>query len=125
MEDLQQQPNTTAMTPREENEWAMFCHLGGLAGYVVPFGNILGPLVLWLMKKDQSPLVDKHGKDALNFHISIMIYTLVCIPLCIVLIGFPLLIMVSIGSLVYTILAAVKANNGEHLNYPMTIRFIK
>jgi len=124
MNDLQTQSDT-AMTPREENEWAMYCHLSGLAGYVVPMGNILGPLIVWLMKKEDSSIVDQHGKDALNFHLSIMIYTLICIPLIFIIIGFFLMIAVGIGSLVCTILAAVKAKDGEHFDYPMTIRFIK
>jgi len=69
--------------------WGMFCHLSTLCGYVMPFGNILGPLVVWLIKKDEYPLVDDQGKEALNFQISITIWTVIAAILCIIIIGIP------------------------------------
>jgi len=57
-------------TTKDDRTWAMLCHLSGLAGYVVPFGNIFGPLIIWLIKRDQSWFVDDQGKEALNFQIS-------------------------------------------------------
>jgi hypothetical protein len=108
----------------DERMWAMLCHLSGFAGYIVPFGNIIGPLVIWLIKKDQYAFVDDQGKEALNFQISIMIWAAVAIALCFVIIGIPLLIAVIIFSVVMTIIAAIKANEGEYYRYPLTIRLI-
>jgi hypothetical protein len=106
--------------------WGMFCHLSALSGYIgVPFGNILGPLVVWLIKKDEMPFVDYNGKEALNFNITVIIASLICIPLVFVLIGIFLLIALAIAALIFTIIAAIKTNNGEYYRYPMTIRFIK
>lgn len=109
----------------DERMWAMLCHLSAFAGYLVPFGNILGPLVIWLIKKDQYAFVDDQGKEALNLQISIMIWAAVAAVLCFVIIGIPLLIAVVIFSIVMTIVAAIKANGGESYRYPLTIRLIQ
>ena len=111
---------------KDEQNWAMLCHLAALAGFVIPFGNVLGPLIIWLMKKDGMPIVDRQGKESLNFQITVSVAALVCIVLVFVLIGFPLLIVVGIGALVLTILAAIKVSNGDlDYRYPFSIRFIK
>ena len=111
---------------KEEQNWAMYCHLAALAGFVVPFGNVLGPLVVWLIKKDTMPLVDQHGKEALNFQITVSIAILVCIPLVFVIIGIPLLFAIGLAALILTIMAAVKVSNGEFdYKYPLTIRLLK
>ncbi|HKJ33078.1 MAG TPA: DUF4870 domain-containing protein, partial [Balneolales bacterium] len=57
-----------------DRQWAMLCHLGTLTGFVIPFGNIIVPAVIWKMKKDVSPLIDEQGKESLNFQISLLIY---------------------------------------------------
>jgi hypothetical protein len=104
--------------------WAMLCHLSAFAGLVgVPFGNILGPLVVWLIKKEEMPLVDREGKKSLNFQISMTIYGVVAAALTFILIGIPLLIAVGILWLVCTIIASVKANGGQPYDYPLTIKF--
>ena len=106
--------------------WAMFCHLAGLCAFVIPFvGNIVGPLILWQMKKDEYPFVDEQGKEALNFQISMTIYGLISAALSFICIGFFLLAAVGVVDLVFLLIAAVKANNGQHYRYPLTIRFIK
>jgi len=111
---------------KEEKTWAMICHLAAFAGLFVPFiGNIVGPLVVWLIKKDQYPLVDDQGKESLNFQISITIYLLISTILVFVLIGFVLLAAVSIFAVVMVILAAIQANDGKAYRYPLTIRFVK
>jgi len=116
--------------------WAMGCHLAALTAFVgIPFGNILGPLIIWLLKKDQYPLVDEHGKQSLNFQISVIIYglvlmaaiiitalTVLLIPVA-VLLG-ALLAAVIIADFVLVVVAAIKASNGETYQYPFTIRFI-
>jgi hypothetical protein len=109
----------------DERMWGMLCHLSTFAGYLVPFGNILGPLIVWLVKKDEYAFVDDQGKEALNFQISITIYSLISGVLILALIGIPLLIAVIIFSVVMTVIAAFKDNGGEYYRYPLTIRLVK
>ncbi len=115
---------TQFRTPHEERNWAMFCHLGGLA-YFIPLGNIIVPLILWSMRKDISPLVDKEGKKALNFQISFTIYMFVAMILVFVIIGIFALIVLGLLQLIFVILAVVKTLNNEDFEYPMTIKFIQ
>jgi uncharacterized Tic20 family protein len=111
---------------KEELNWAMYCHLAALAGFVVPLGNVLGPLIVWLIKKDTMPLVDQQGKEALNFQITVLIACIVSALLIVVVIGFLLLLIVGIGALVLTIMAAVKVSNGQlDYKYPFALRLIK
>ena len=113
-------------TDKDTNTWAMFTHLSALSGWIgVPFGHIVGPLILWLIKKDQSPVLDAHGREALNFQISSVIYGIIAAILLIVLVGFVLVPIVVVGNIVLTIVGAIKANNGELYRYPLTIRFLK
>lgn len=105
--------------------WEVLCHVSALAGYIIPFGNIIGPLVVWLMKKAESAEVDYHGKEALNFQISVAIYAIIGLLLVLVVIGIPLLIALGIANIVFMIIAAIKASNGERYRYPCTIRFVK
>jgi uncharacterized Tic20 family protein len=111
----------------EDKTWAMLCHVSGLAGYlgVVPFASIIGPLIVWLLKKDASAFVDEHGKESLNFQITMSIAYAIIILLCFVLIGFLLLPFWGLWLIVLVIVAAIKASNGEHFRYPLTIRFVK
>ncbi len=111
-------------TNRDERNWAMFCHLISFAGYVFPFANIFGPLVLWLMKRDEWSLVDDQGKESLNFQISWTIYVFVSALLCFVLIGFLVLPVLLLASLILVVVATIKASEGERYRYPLTIRFI-
>ncbi|MDZ7291403.1 MAG: DUF4870 domain-containing protein [candidate division KSB1 bacterium] len=111
-------------TTKDERTWAMFCHLSALAGFIIPFGNIIGPLVIWSIKKDEFPLVNDQGKEALNFQISMTIYIIASLVLILLLIGIPLLIGVGFFGLIVTIIAAVKANEGIKYRYPLNIRFV-
>jgi len=119
-------PTGPGMPPSsDERMWAMLCHLGGLCKYTpVPFGNVIAPLILWLIKKDELAFVDDQGKEALNFQISMSIYMLVSTILVFVLIGIVLLIALAVFDLVVIVLAAVKANQGIAYRYPLCIRFI-
>jgi uncharacterized Tic20 family protein len=113
---------------KDARMWAMFCHLGGLAGLipVTPiFGSIIAPLIIWQIKKDEFGFVDEQGKEAVNFQISILIYALVAGLLCLLCVGFVLLAAVYVFDLVFILIAAIKSNNGEHFRYPLTIRFFK
>ncbi|TXH10386.1 MAG: DUF4870 domain-containing protein [Gammaproteobacteria bacterium] len=103
----------------------MFAHLASLVGIVIPLGTILGPLVVWLVKKDTMPFVDDQGKEAVNFNITVLIAVIVSGLLTLVLIGFVLLFAVGIAWLVLTIMAAMKANEGAAYRYPFTLRLIK
>lgn len=106
--------------------WATFCHVGALSLYLgIPFGHIIVPLVLWLIKKKEYPFVDEQGKESLNFQISMSIYSLIAGLLAFALIGifiFPILIVVHVT---FIVIAIVKTNKGEHYRYPITIRVIK
>jgi uncharacterized Tic20 family protein len=111
---------------KDEQNWAMICHLSALAGFLIPFGNIAGPLIVWLIKRAEMPLVDVHGKEALNFQITVSIAIAVCIPLMFVLIGIPLMVIIGLGALILTIMAAVKISNGEfEYRYPFALRLLK
>ncbi len=103
----------------------MFAHLATLVGIIIPFGTLLGPLVVWLIKKDTMPFVDDQGKEALNFNITVFIALVVSGILTLVLIGLLLLVVVGIAWLVLTIMAAMAANKGEAYRYPFTLRLIK
>ncbi|TVS17663.1 MAG: DUF4870 domain-containing protein [Gammaproteobacteria bacterium] len=110
---------------RDARTFGMLCHLLAFAGLVVPFGNIIGPLVIWLIKREEHPFVDEQGKEALNFQISVFLYAIVCGLLSLILIGIPLLIALGIFWLVVVIIASVKANGGESYRYPLNLRLIK
>jgi len=108
------------------NTWAMLCHLLGLCALIgIPFGNILGPLVVWLVKRKEFDFVDEQGKEALNFQISITVYGIIAAMLIVVLIGWFLLIALAIADIVFIIIASMKANDGESYRYPYIFRLIK
>lgn len=118
------QMTAPVVTEGDQRTWCMLCHLSALASLVgVP--PVIGPLVVWLIKKEQIPMVDKYGKESVNFQLSILLYSIVSIFLCVILIGFLLLPALGILWLVCTIIASVKASNGEFFRYPLTIRFLK
>jgi hypothetical protein len=118
--------DVTPAVSKEEQNWAMLCHLSALIGFVIPFGSILGPLVIWLVKRADMPLVDQHGKEALNFQLTVAILALISWALVVVLIGFVLLAVVALGALFFVIRAAIKISNGElGYRYPYSIRFLK
>ena len=110
---------------QEARTWATLTHLSTLAGYVTAVGFIVGPLVMWLLRKDQWEFVDDQGKESLNFNISFFIYAVVSAILVFVLIGILLLIALAVLHLVLTIVAAVNANNGVRYRYPLIIRFVQ
>ncbi len=102
----------------DENTMAMLCHLLAI------FTGFLGPLILFLVKKDESQYVRHHAAESLNFQISLIIVYIVTAILFLVIIGFLLLPVVIIGSLVLEIMASVAANRGEWYRYPLNIRFV-
>ena len=103
----------------------MLCHASALLGLFFHFfGHLLGPLIIWLIKRDLSPEIDANGKESLNFQISMLIYDIIAGILCLVLIGIPILIALWIMNTVLVIIASVKTSNGEFYRYPLTIRFL-
>lgn len=129
-----EQPQTVQESPgskeinKDARMWGMICHLAGLGGLIpiVPIiGSVIGPLIVWQIKKDEFGFVADQGKEALNFQISILMYAIVSGLLCFACVGFVLLPAVYIFDLIFLLIAAVKANDGEHYRYPLTIRFIK
>lgn len=113
------------MDEKESRNWAMAAHLSALLGYIVPFGSVIGPLVVWLIKKDESPYVDAQGKEALNFQITMLIAAIISIVLMFILIGFLLIFLVAVFDLIMIIVAAIKASEGADFRYPISIRLIQ
>lgn len=109
----------------EPNVFVMLLHLSQLSGFIIPFGGIILPIVMWATNKDDSTLVDKHGKIVLNWVLSLTIYMIIAFILMFVVIGVPILIGLMITSIVFAIIGAVKANNGEYWEYPISIKFFK
>jgi hypothetical protein len=116
---------TPASLEQQTRQWAFFLHLSQLAGYLVPLAGLVVPIVIWQLKKDELPGIDAHGKNVVNWIISEIIYAIVCVLLVFVLIGIPLLIALGVCGIVFAILGAVKANNGEVWQYPLAITFLK
>ncbi len=128
-------PGVTPQVDAQERMWAMWCHLAAFAGWLVPIGSILGPLVIWLTKKQEYPLVDREGKKALNFQIT----TLICFVLFFIvffvaaftetavfaIVAVIVGLALGISWLVLVILAAVRTNDGKDFSYPVSIRFLK
>jgi len=116
----------TSTSSRDVRTWNVLCHASALAGFFVPWaGHILGPLIVWLAKRNDSPEIDENGKESLNFQISMLIYNVIAGVLCLVLIGFILLAILHILNLVLVIVASIQASEGKLYRYPMTIRLIK
>ena len=110
---------------KEVRQWAMLCHFAAFLGLVFPFGSLLGPLILWQIKKDMDPLIDDQGKEALNFQITVAIAWIACIVLAFAVIGFFLMVALAIATVVLTIIGSIKANKGIVYRYPLTWRLIK
>lgn len=119
----------------EERNWAMGCHLASLIIFLgIPFGNLIGPFIIWLLKREEYPMVEEQGKESMNYQLSALIYfivgcglaiasaiSIIMIPFAVA--GLIALILMSIPYVIFIIIAAVKASNGESYRYPLTIRF--
>ena len=111
--------------------WEMWCHLSALAGYVIPFGNILGPLIIWQMKKHEFPSLEAHGRAAINFQLTVTIAVIVgllaVVPLSFICIGYlliPVVVGITVAGLVFAIIAGIKANDGQEYAYPCTLHLV-
>ncbi len=130
-------PTESVSTPSaDERQWAMFAHLSTLAGGLVTgwaygIGFFIGPLIIWLIKKDTMPFVGDQAKEALNFAITVSGASLILLLLTFMTLGlgvlltFPLMMIIGIAALVFVIIAAVKANEGKAYRYPVSLRLVK
>ena len=119
-------PAPGAAPTENERTWGMLAHLSALAGVVVwLLGCVLGPLVVYLSRRDQSEFVAEHAREALNFNITVALAALVCMALMVVFIGFILGTALFIGWLVLTLIAAIRASEGERYRYPLSLRLVK
>nr|WP_255412614.1 DUF4870 domain-containing protein [Dyella sp. C11] len=125
----------TDVPSAQERQWAMFAHLSSLLGLILTghwfgWGCFLGPLIIWLVKKDSMPFVNDQGKEALNFNITVAIVVFALFGLTLITLGLGVLIAVPVGIvvgvawLVFTIVAAIRANEGVRYRYPFTLRLI-
>jgi len=110
---------------RDERMWAMGCHISTFFGWVFPFGNIIAPLVIWLIKKEESEFIGDQGKEALNFQISLTIYIAISAVLVLLIIGIPMLIGLVLFDFIVTVIAAIRAADGVRYRYPMTMHLVK
>lgn len=117
--------STAGSTTTDVNTWAMFIHLSQLSGFFLPLAGIILPIILWQVKKDESEIIDRHGRHVANWIISLFIYGFAFSLLCFILVGIPLVIALLIADIVFPIIGAVKANDGEVWPYPSAIRFFK
>lgn len=118
-------PPLSAPAVTNVRTWSAFVHASSLLGVFLHFpGHVLPPLIVWLAKRHDSPEIDAHGKEALNFQISMLIYNIVAAVFCIILVGFAFLAILWVLNAVFVIIAAIKASDGKFYRYPMTICFI-
>jgi uncharacterized Tic20 family protein len=119
-------PLPTSSTILNTRTWCALCHASALLGVFLHFpGHLFGPLIVWLVKRGDSPEIDAHGKEALNFQISMLIYTLISGVFCLVLIGFLFLAILWVLNAILVIIASIQASEGKFYRYPMTIRFLQ
>ncbi len=112
---------------QEERTWALFAHLSGLLATLFTGLGFLGPLIIWLIKKDSSSFVDHHGKEALNFQLNMLILFVISLAFTLVTCGFafPLPLAVVVLNIVFSIIATLKANEGKLYEYPYIVRMVK
>ncbi|HKR54144.1 MAG TPA: DUF4870 domain-containing protein [Chthoniobacterales bacterium] len=120
-----QPPPAPSSSSADVRTWNVLCHASALLGLFLHFlGHLLGPLIVWLVKRGDSPEIDAHGKESLNFQLSMLIYDAIAAILCIILIGIPILIALWIMNTVFVIIASIRASEGKFYRYPITIRFL-
>ncbi len=122
---MNESAEATALSAREVRKWAMICHLSALVGLLGNgIGFLIGPLVVWLIKREDDPLIEEQGKEAVNFQLTMFLALFISALLTFVLIGIPLLIAFGLMMIINPIIAAVKTSNGDRYRYPISIRFL-
>lgn len=109
---------------REDRQIIMFTHLSQLLNLFTGFGGLIAPLIIWLVKKDEIINLDEEGKKVLNFQITMLIAAIIAVPLMLILIGFVIIFAVGLLTLIFPIINAVKANNGQPTSYPFSFKFL-
>lgn len=117
--------DSRAVGGMDEKTYITLMHLSQFAGLLLPGLGFIAPIAMWLIKSNENPNVDKHGKNIANFMISMIIYAIVSGILVLFIIGIPMLIALAIIEIVFIIIASVKAANGEYWKYPLSIPFFK
>mgnify|MGYP001041147899 CR=1 FL=1 len=110
---------------KEDRQMLMVLHLSQLLNFITGLGGIIVPILLWQLKKDEINQMDEQAKEVINFQISFFIYSIIGLVLCLVLVGFLILGIVGLLGIIFPIINGIKANNGEQVSYPFTIKFIK
>ncbi len=114
---------------KEQRMWASIAHLSAFAMYFTGIGHLLGPLIVWLAKREGNPFVEDQAREALNFQISLTIYAIgaviLCMTLILAIIGIPILIALGVFQITCMIIAAIKSNDGIAFRYPLSLRLIK
>lgn len=124
MNDYNQAGSSSGELSSDEKTMAMLGHLSALSGFVIPFGNIVGPLLVWQLKKDTMPFAAEQAKEALNFNITITIAGIVAAISIFILIGFLLAPLVFIAWVAFAIIAGINANKGQNYRYPFILRLV-
>ncbi len=122
---LAQNRSAQPLTVLDSNTWGVFIHLSQFLTYLIPLAGIIVPIILWQIKKKDSAIIDRHGKIVINWLLTEIILLIIAAPLCFILIGFPLLFLISAAAIIFPIIGAIKAGNGEIWPYPCSIRFFK
>jgi uncharacterized Tic20 family protein len=117
--------HTTHQVQREDNQLLIITHVMQLLTFVTGFGGLIVPLIIWLTKRDEIIDMNEHGKAIVNFQLSLILYSIIAIPLLFILVGFVVFFVIVILGLVFPIINAVKASNNEPIYYPLTIPFIR
>ena len=118
-------PIATPVSPSDIRIWCVLAHATALVGFLVPVaGHLVGPLIVWLAKRHDSPEIDTHGKESMNFQISMLIWNVIAAILCLVLIGIPILILLHLLNIIFVIVASIQASEGKLYRYPLAIRLI-
>jgi hypothetical protein len=126
MSDTPNNPASAVVPTESERTWAMLAHLAALVGLAIPpIGCVLGPLAVYLARRDESEFVAAHAREALNFNISVLIASVACAVLMLVFVGFILGTVLFIAWLVLTLIAAIQASEGHLYRYPLSLRFVK
>ncbi|WP_153912908.1 DUF4870 domain-containing protein [Shewanella sp. TC10] len=115
----------TETVEKEARDMGLLVYAASFAGYIIPLGSIIGPLIVWLMKRDEFEFVNECGKNCINFKLSLLIYVIISSILIFVGIGVLLLMVLALADIIFTIIAIIKAGEGVAYRYPLTINFIK
>ncbi len=121
--ESEEQPVTYDVSSSERT-WAILVHASAFIGMVIPMGHFIGPLVIWLVKKDESEFIDANGRESVNFQLSMTIYVVVAAILVVVLIGIFILPLLLLAWFVLVVIASIRASNDQVYRYPGTMRLI-